>query len=91
MKYAEVIDNVAEQTGLTKKDVKSVIDTLSDTITTSLASGDSVVLSGLGTFRSVHREARQGRNPYSGETIQIAAKNAPKFKASSVLKNAMNS
>ena len=85
MKKVELVEAVAEQTGLTKADATRAIDA-----TEALAKGDKVPLVGFGTFAVSKREAREGRNPRTGETVQIAARNAVSFKAGSALKDAVN-
>ena len=67
-------------TFLTKKDMNTIIDTLTETIKTSVKNGDDVSLIGFGTFTNVKRAARVGVNPSTGEKIQIKAKTLPKFR-----------
>jgi len=81
---------VAASTGTSKSDAASIIDSVFDTIAGALKSGDSVQLVGFGSFGVVDRAAREGRNPRTGETIQIAASKQPKFKAGKGLKDALN-
>lgn len=69
---------------------KRIVDALFEKVTATLASGDEVSVAGLGTFHVVAREAREGRNPQTGEAITIPAKNVPKFRAGSKLKAAVN-
>ncbi len=90
MKKVELVEAVAEQTGLTKADATRAIDATFASITEALAKGDKVPLVGFGTFAVSKREAREGRNPRTGETVQIAARNAVSFKAGSALKDAVN-
>ncbi|NVK31113.1 MAG: HU family DNA-binding protein [Gammaproteobacteria bacterium] len=90
MNKSELIDAVAQQAGLTKSDAQKAIDAVVDSITGALKKGDQVTLVGFGTFLTRHREARSGRNPQSGETIQIKASNVPSFKAGKALKDAVN-
>ena len=90
MKKAEVVEAVATATGLTKADVTRVMESIFETITESLKSGNKVPVAGFGTFDVSARPARSGRNPKTGETIQIAARNAVTFKAGSALKDAVN-
>ena len=87
MNKTELIAAVAEKTGLTKKDAERVVNATIDTITESLVKGDKVQVSGLGSFEVKTREARTGRNPQTGETIQIAATRLPAFKAAKALKD----
>ena len=87
MNKTELIAEVAEKAGLTKKDAERVINAAVDTITQRLAQGDKVSLSGFGIFEVKAREARVGRNPRTKETIQIPATRMPSFKASKTLKD----
>ena len=89
MNKTELIAEVAEKAGLTKKDAERVINAAVDTITQRLAQGDKVSLSGFGIFEVKAREARVGRNPRTKETIQIPATKLPAFKASKTLKDAV--
>jgi len=89
MNKAELIDKVAEVTK-TKKEAKVVVDSVFSAITKALAKGDSVSLIGFGTFKVNHRPARLGRNPQTGQTIQIAAKKVPKFVPGKALKEVVN-
>jgi DNA-binding protein HU-beta len=81
---------VAASTGTSKSDAASIIDSVFDTIAGALKSGDSVQLVGFGSFSVTDRAAREGRNPRTGETIQIAASKQPKFKPGKGLKDALN-
>ena len=90
MNKSELIDAVADAAELTKADAGRAIDATVDAVTNALAKGDSLSLIGFGTFSVSHRAARQGRNPRTGETIQIKAANLPKFKAGKALKDAVN-
>jgi DNA-binding protein HU-beta len=87
---AEFIDQVADKAGLSKKDASDAVDAVLATIESTLKSGGDVVFSGFGKFSVSRREARQGRNPATGATIQIAASNVPKFSAGAALKKAVN-
>ena len=87
MNKSELIQLVTEKSGLTKKDSASAVDAMFDGITESLAKGESVQLIGFGTFEVRSRQAREGRNPATGETIKIAASKAPAFKAGKALKD----
>lgn len=77
-------------TNITKADVARATDSVIDTITEALAAGDEVIIPGFGTFESVDRKERDGRNPQTGEKIKIAAKKSVKFKAGKSLKDAVN-
>ncbi|VAW72840.1 Putative DNA-binding protein HU-beta (ACLAME 290) [hydrothermal vent metagenome] len=90
MNKAELIDAVASATDLSKADATRSVDAVIDTITETLRKGDSVTLVGFGTFEVRARAARAGRNPQTGETIQIKASNSPAFKAGKAFKDAVN-
>ena len=90
MNKSELADAVAEAAGLSKADGARALDAVIDSITNTLKSGDTVSLVGFGTFQVKQRNARQGRNPRTGETIQIAASKVPSFKAGKGLKDAVN-
>ena len=88
---SELIQRVsAANPHLFQRDVERIINIVLDEITGALARGDRVELRGFGAFTVKHRAARQGRNPRTGETIQIAASNVPGFKAGKALKDAVN-
>ena len=91
MNKNELIDAIAEEADLSKASAGRALDAALGAITEALKKQDTVSLVGFGTFAVKHRAARQGRNPRSGETIQIAASNAPGFKAGKALKDAVNS
>lgn len=86
---AELVERVAEKTNLTKKDVTAAVEALFETIEEVLASGDKVQVIGFGTFEVRDRAARKGRNPQTGEEIQIPASKVPGFKAGKALKEAV--
>lgn len=90
MKKTEFIDALAESAKLSKADATRALDAVIDIVTDALKKGDQVVLTGFGTFLVRKREARSGRNPRSGEVIQIEASNVPAFKAGKALKDAVN-
>ena len=90
MKKVELVEAVAEDTGLTKADATKAIDATFKAITNALANGDKVPLVGFGTFDVSERAAREGRNPRTGEPVTIAARKAVTFKAGSALKDAVN-
>ncbi|BAF58302.1 MAG: HU family DNA-binding protein [Pelotomaculum sp.] len=89
MNKAELISNVAEKTELTKKDAEKAISAFLDTVGEALARGDKVQLVGFGTFEIRERAARKGRNPQTGEEINIAAARVPVFKAGKALRDAV--
>jgi len=80
MKHSELIESIAEKTGMTKVDVKKVVDAATESLKDALAKGDKVIINELGIFSTKERPAREARNPATGETIQVAAKNVVKFK-----------
>jgi DNA-binding protein HU-beta len=90
MNKAELIEAVSTQTSLQKADATRAVDAVFDSITSALKSGDTVSLLGFGTFVVKARAARAGRNPRTGETIEIAATKVPGFKAGKALKDAVN-
>ena len=90
MNKGELIDSVASAAGLSRADATKAVDGVLDSITATLSSGGSVSLVGSGTFSVKARAARAGRNPRTGETIQIPASNVPGFKAGKGLKDAVN-
>jgi len=89
MNKAELISNVAEKTELTKKDTEKAVSAILNTIEEALSKGDKVQLVGFGTFETRERAARKGRNPQTGEEIDIAAARVPVFKAGKALKDAV--
>ena len=86
---ADLAQRLADEAGLSSGDAKSAIEKTFELIAASVAAGDEVNLPGFGKFSSSQRAARQGRNPQTGETIQIAASTTPKFSAASAFKNAV--
>lgn len=86
----DVISEVASITGLTKTSIGEVVDAFLGTVQNWVASGNEVVFIGFGTFGVSARAARTGRNPQTGDTIQIAASNSPKFKAGKAFKDMVN-
>ncbi len=90
MNKGELIDAVATAANLSKADASRAVEAVLDSITGALKSGDQVSLIGFGTFGVKRREARTGRNPQTGQPIQIAASNVPGFKAGKGLKDAVN-
>ena len=90
MKKAEMIDALAKDTGLTKADVERVFNGTFDLFKKELGKGNNVAVAGFGTFKVSKRAARTGRNPQTGETVKIAARVVPGFKAGSKLKDALN-
>jgi DNA-binding protein HU-beta len=86
----ELIDAVAEGADISKAAATRAVDTMLNSITAALAKGDQVTLVGFGTFTVKDRAARTGRNPRTGEPIQIPAAKVPGFKAGKALKDAVN-
>ncbi len=89
MNKAEMISNVAEKAELTKKDAEKAVTAVLETIGEALSRGDRVQLVGFGTFEIRERAARKGRNPQTGEEIDIAAARVPVFKAGKSLREAV--
>lgn len=90
MNKSELSDAVADVANLSKADGARAVNAVIDSISSALRGGDSVSLVGFGTFKVKQRNARVGRNPRTGETIQIAASRVPSFKAGKDLKDAVN-
>ena len=90
MKKVELVEAVAEMAGLTKTDAAKAVDATFAAITKALKKGDRVPVVGFGTFGVAKRAAREGRNPRTGETVKIAARNAVTLKAGSALKDSVN-
>ncbi len=90
MNKSELVSAVADNSGLTKADTSRAVDSLFQTITATLQKGDEVRLTGFGTFTTTQRKATTGRNPRTGESIQIAASTQPKFRAGKALRSAVN-
>jgi DNA-binding protein HU-beta len=89
MNKTELIAAVAEKTGMTKKDAERVINATLETVTASMVAGDKVQIFGFGTFDVKERAARTGRNPRTGETLEIAASKNVGFSAAKALKDAI--
>ncbi len=90
MNKAELIDAMADASGLSKADAKRALDGFCDATTAALKKGDRVALVGFGSFSVSKRSARKGRNPQTGKEIKIAAKNVVKFKAGADLSGKVN-
>lgn len=90
MNKTELVAAVAEQADISKKDAEKVLKAFVDVVTEEMKKGEKVQLVGFGTFEVSERAAREGRNPQTGETMQIAASKSPKFKAGKALKDAIN-
>ncbi len=90
MNKKQLIEHIAHVADLNQTDAKNTLNALIETITDTLSTGDDVILPGFGTFKVTHRPARKGRNPQTGEVLDIAATNAPVFKAGKTLKESVN-
>lgn len=90
MNKSELIEAVAASADIPKAAAGRAVDAVVETVTSALKEGDQVVLVGFGTFAVKDRAARTGRNPQTGEPIQIAAAKIPSFKAGKALKDAVN-
>ena len=90
MNKTELIAPIAGQAEVSKKDAEKVLKAFTDVVAEELKNGGKVQLVGFGTFEVSERAAREGRNPLTGETMQIAASKSPKFKAGKALKDMMN-
>lgn len=89
MNKPALIEAVASQSGVSKKDATAVFDAFESVVTKELTSGNKVSLTGFGAFSVTERKAREGINPQTKEKIQIAATKVPKFKAGKTLKDAV--
>jgi len=86
----ELIESIAASADINKTSAGRALDAMIDSVTDALKEGDSVVLVGFGTFTVRERAARTGRNPQTGDEIQISAAKVPAFKAGKALKDAVN-
>ena len=90
MNRSELIEAAADESGLSKGDVDKALKSVLTTIQGALERGEKVSISGFGNFEVRERAARTGRNPQTGESIEVAASKAPAFKAATALKKAIN-
>lgn len=90
MSKQQLVEMMASKAGLTKADAARALDAFMESVTETLKKGEKVSLVGFGTFATSKREARTGRNPRTGETVNIAARTAATFKAGAKLKDALN-
>lgn len=90
MNKSELVKHIATVSGLTQDQASKALNGFESVVTTTLAKGEDVVLVGFGTFKVTDRAARTGRNPKTGEALQIAAAKIPSFKAGKTLKDALN-
>ncbi|GAD31333.1 DNA-binding protein HU-alpha [Photobacterium leiognathi lrivu.4.1] len=90
MNKKDLVNHITEQADINKEQATAAVNAIVESITGALADGDDVSLVGFGTFKVTHRAAREGRNPKTGEAIQIAASKSPTFKAGKELKAQVN-
>jgi integration host factor beta subunit len=90
MKKADLVDVVAQQRNLPRPQVEATIDALMEAVAEGLSRGERIDLRGFGAFAVAESKARTGRNPQTGEAIQIAARRVPKFKAGKELRDRVN-
>lgn len=90
MNKTELVSVIAEKTGLTKREAESAAVAFVDAVTEALVQGEKVQIIGFGTFEVRDRDARTGKNPKTGEVIEIAACKSPAFKAGKALKDVVN-
>jgi len=86
----ELVEQIAQKADLSRREAESAVDAALKTIEEQLANGGEITLTGFGKFHVAQRGARQGRNPQTGATIQIAAARVPRFSAGSKLKQTVN-
>ncbi len=89
MNKVELVEEVSDQTGITKRRARNVLNAMTKAITNALSNGEKITLVDFGTFRVVQRKAREGRNPQTGEGLQIPAKKVPKFRPGKNLREAV--
>ena len=90
MTKADLVEEVARVTELTRKDSEVIVDTLFESVIKALKAGDKLEVRGFGSFRVRQRNARVGRNPKTGEKVEVPAKRVPYFKPSKELKDLIN-
>jgi len=90
MTKADLVEEVARVTELTRKDAEVIVDTLFESVIKALKTGDKLEVRGFGSFRVRQRNARVGRNPKTGEKVEVPAKRVPYFKPSKELKDLIN-
>jgi len=90
MTKADLVEEVAKVTELTRKDSEVIVDTLFESVIKALRTGDKLEVRGFGSFRVRQRNARIGRNPKTGEKVEVPAKRVPYFKPSKELKDLIN-
>jgi nucleoid DNA-binding protein len=82
MRKAELVERIAKQTGITRVEIATVVDSFIAEVREAVADGHTIELRGLGTFSSRSRSARQGKNPRTGDNVQVPAKRVPTFRVS---------
>jgi integration host factor subunit beta len=90
MTKADLIEEVSRKVQMTQKDSETVIEAIFDSVVRALRRGDKVEIRGLGSFRTRQRQPRMGRNPKTGERVEVPAKRVPHFKPSKELKDLVN-
>ncbi len=90
MNKSQLIDAISEKAGINKNEAQAALEAITQSIEEALSQGEEVSLIGFGTFKVTERAARTGRNPKTGETMQISASRSPSFKAGKALKEACN-
>jgi len=90
MTKADLVEEVAKVTELTRKDSEVIVDTMFESVIRALTAGDKLEVRGFGSFRVRQRNARVGRNPKTGEKVEVPAKRVPYFKPSKELKDLIN-
>lgn len=91
MTKADLIDDVSRRAELTQKDSEVIVETIFESVVRSLRAGDKIEIRGFGSFRTRHRKSRVGRNPKTGDRVEVPAKKIPFFKPSKELKDMVNS
>jgi integration host factor subunit alpha len=91
MTRADIVDRIYEKVGLSKKEAQEIIEIIIDTITETLKEGETVKITGFGTFTVRKKAPRRGRNPKTGEEVEISARRVVSFRPSNILKEKVNS
>ena len=89
MNKVELVEAVSDQTGITKKEARNILDAVTEAITNALSNGEKITLVDFGTFHVMEKKAREGRNPRTGEKLEIPAKKVAKFRAGKNLREAV--
>lgn len=90
MNKANLVEKIQDDTGSTRSEAERIVETIFDCIIDEVKQGETVSIAGFGIFEAKERAARTGRNPKTGETIQIKASTSPKFRAAKAFKDAVN-